>query len=175
MLNQPSDLYDAIQAGLENRLAQGVTVASYADFGEVEVVDAMVLIEFEQSSPATRGHDGRYCHQYDIVLHAVVGRHRRRAELEAINLSAAIERVVDESIWGLPQQQVEAPENIRSGPSMFKAGSDGYEAWGVGFCQRIYLGPSLLEDDPIVQEVLITTTPPADADDPEQYEKVPDA
>ncbi|TOE71994.1 hypothetical protein CGJ36_22635 [Vibrio parahaemolyticus] len=174
-LKQPSDLYDAIQAELESRLADEVIVASYADFGDVQVVDAMVLIEFEQTSPATRGHDGRYCHQYDITLHAVVGRQRQRAELEAINLAAAIERVTDENLWGLPYQQVDRPENIRSAPSMFKVGSDGYDAWGVSFRQRIYLGASLLDDDPVVREVWTVTTPPADADDESQYERVPDA
>ena len=175
MMQQPSDFYDAIRGTLESRLSDDVAVESYADFGEVEVVDAMVLIEFEKSEPATRGHDGRYCHQYDITLHAVVGRQRQRAELEAINLAAAIERVADENLWGLPYQQVDRPENISSAPSIFKTGSDGYEAWGVSFRQRIYLGASLLDDDPVVREVWMVTTPPADADDESQYERVPDA
>lgn len=174
-MQQPSDFYDAIQAELEARLADGVTVESYADFGEVQVVDAMVLIEFEKSEPATRGHDGRFGHQFDITLHAVVGRQRPRAELEAINLSAAIERVVDENLWGLPYQQVDRPEAISAAPSIFKTGTDGYEAWGVSFRQRIYLGASLLDADPVVKEVWVATTPPADIDDPAQYEQVPDA
>jgi len=169
-MKQPSDLYDAILNTLQQRLADGVTVVSYADFGEVELFDAMVLIEFEQSSSATRGHDGRFCHQYDITLHAVVGRHRQRAELEAINLSAAIERVIDENLWGLPSTQIDLPENIKSAPSIFKAGSDGYDAWGVSFNQRIYLGASLLDDDPIVREVWVATLP-KDADDINQYDK----
>jgi hypothetical protein len=169
-MKQPSDYYDAISNSLTLRLADGVTISSYADFGDVELLDAMVLIEFEQSAGATRGHDGRYCHQYDITLHAVVGRQRQRAELEAINLSAAIERVVDENLWGLLSTQIDNPENIKSAPSIFKAGSDGYEAWGVSFNQKIYLGASLLDDDPIVREVWVATMP-EDADDIDEYEK----
>lgn len=171
MLEKPSDLYDAIEKGLEARLAQGITFDDYADFDDVKLVDAMVLIEFQESTSASRSHDGRYCHQYDITLHAVVGKRRRRAGIEVVNMSAAIERVADENRWGLPFKQIDAPENIRASPSFFKKGSDGYEAWGVSFRQRIYLGRSLLEDDPEVREVWVATNP-LDDNDPNQYEAI---
>jgi hypothetical protein len=169
---QPSDLYDAIATTLAVRLADGVTISGYAEFGETLVSDAMVLIEFEQTSPATRSHDGRYCHQYDITLHAVVGRQRKRAALESINLAASIERVTDGNLWELPSQQIDRPENLRSGPSLFQVGSDGYEAWGVSFRQRIYLGPSLLDDDPVVREVWMSIGSQVDADSNDSYEKI---
>lgn len=170
-LKQPSDFYDAISDSLETEL-NGVTMLSYAEFGDVDVSDAMVLIEFEEAHPCEASAEGRKGYDYQITLHAVVGRHRHRPELEAINLSAAIAQVVEYNKWGIPGLQAGWPEKIRQAPSMFKKGADGYEAWGVSFSQKIYLGPSLLDDDPVVSDVWMTITPPADADDVEQYERV---
>ncbi len=67
-----------------------------------------------------------------------------------MNLSAAVQRVATDALWGLPFDQIKRPEQLRAEPSFFKDGSDGYDAWGVSFSQRIGLGPSLAEEDPIV-------------------------
>lgn len=170
-LKQPSDFYDAISSVLEAKL-KGVTMLSYAEFGDADVADAMVLIEFEEALPCDPSAEGRKGYDYQITLHAVVGRHRHRPELDAINLSAAIAQVVEYNKWGIPGLQAEWPEGIRQAPSMFKKGAHGYEAWGVSFSQKIYLGPSLLDDNPVVSDVWMTVTPPANSDNPEEYEKV---
>lgn len=172
-LNQPSDFYDAIADELARRLAAGVAVKSYGDFSPAEAIDATVLIEFGEIAPAPRSHDGRTGHQCEITLHAVMGRQRQRAELDAINLAAALQQVVNENLWQLPYRQVDTPRDIQADPSLFKAGAEGYEAWGVRFRQCIYLGPSLLEDDPVVRDVWLAVTPPADVDDPDQYDEIP--
>ncbi len=173
-LKQPSDLYDAMLDTLQSTLAEGVTVADYADLGTVKIVDALVLIEFEQSTPAPLNNDGRFCHQYDITLHAVLGRHRQRPALDALNLAAVLERVVNKNLWNLPSTQIDWPENIRAAPSLFKPGTDGFESWGVSFSQAIYLGNSLLKNNPIVTGVWLAINPD-NPDDETQYEGVNNA
>ncbi len=168
-LKHPSDLFDAIVEVLEDRLAEGVEVATYEKFSGSLNGDSLILIEFESSSPAVRGHDGRYCHEYLLTLHGLVSAARDRAEVEAVNLSAALERVVDCNRWGFAGRDVYAPDNIRSAPSMFKKGESGYEAWGTSFTQKIFLGKSLLPDDPVVKEIWLSNDPAADESG---YEKV---
>lgn len=148
-LAEPSDLFDAIRETLLERL-RGVQVDDYAGFEHDTVVDALVLIEFEQSAPATRGNDGRYCHEFTLMVHGVVGRQRKRAGLAAINLASAIERIVDLNCWGIDPDQIDVPEAIHSEPSLFKSGAHGFEAWGCNFRQRVYLGDSGYPEDPVL-------------------------
>lgn len=173
-LHNPSDFYDAISAEMIRRL-DGISVDNYNQFGDKVIGDGMVLIEFERGDNAGRKNDGRIGHNYSITLHGVVGRHRHRADLEALNLSAAIERVVVDNRWQLPWEQISEPSEISSAPSIFKHGADGYEAWGVSFNQTIYLGKRLAAGDDPVKEIWATITPPADPDDIAQYQKVDNA
>lgn len=169
LLNNPSDLFFAIGDDLIEKIPE-ISVGNYDEFDE-PIGDAMVLIEFERTMPAIRGRDGRYAHSFAVTLHAVVGRWRRWAPLEATNLAAIIERIADNNRWALPPDQVDPPEDMHSSPSIFKSGERGYEAWGVNFRQTIYLGESWAIEDPI-------TTAPAgiayawqvDIDDPANYQ-----
>lgn len=170
-LNNPSDLFFAIGDALLAQIPE-IRVGNYDEFDE-PVGDAMVLIEFERTQPAVRGRDGRYAYNFTVTLHAVVGRWRRWAPLEATNLAAIIERLTADNRWSLPSNQVDPPEpdSLHSGPSIFKAGERGYEAWGVNFRQTIYLGESWASEDPV------TTAPPGvayawqvDIDDPANYQ-----
>ncbi len=172
-LKEPSDLYDAIVETLGAKLIDGMVFRDYNEFS-VMLADQMILIEFEQTGPGQRGPDGRYGHEYHITIHAVLSGARRRAALEAVNLAAAVERVTFDCIWGLPSVQCKRPENIRSAPSMFQKGDEGYEAWGVSFNQRIYLGPSLLDDDPVFESAMIAINP-TDSNDESQYSEVDSA
>jgi hypothetical protein len=151
-LEQPSDLFDAIRAVLLERI-RDIHVGNYDDFGAAEAGRAgtggEILIEFERTTPAERAPDGRYGYEYAITLHCVVGRHRHRAALEAVNLAAVVQRVATDALWGLPVDQIKRPEQLRAEPSFYKQGANGYDAWGVSFNQRITLGPSLAEEDPI--------------------------
>lgn len=169
-LANPADLFFAIGDTLLELIPE-ITVGNYDEFDK-PVGDATVLIEFERTMPATRGHDGRYAHDLAITLHAVVARWRRWAPLEAVNLATVIERIVDDNRWSLPPGQCEPPdpETLHSAPSIFQTGERGYEAWGVHFRQTIYLGESWAEEDPV------TTAPgglayawQVDIDDPDNY------
>lgn len=167
-LVMPSQLYQAIDEEIKRRVR--VTTAGYEEFGEVELNDALVLIEFEADRTGSgqdgviRSPDGRLGYRYDITLHGVVSRARKHAGLEVINLAASLKYVVVDNIWGLPQQQVKRPELMDSEPSIVKPGDDGYLAWAVPFRQTAYLGGSLLEDDPIVKRVFLAVNPDDPAD-----------
>lgn len=180
-LEQPSDLFDAIRAVLLDRL-RGVRVDNYDEFGSAETglheIDGEILIEFERVTPTERWPDGRFGYDYSITLHSVVGRHRHRAAIEAVNLAAAVQRVATDTIWGLPPDQIKRPEQMRAEPSLFKEGSDGYDAWGVSFSQRIALGPVLAEEDPKVVGhagiAWLSRDPTLDPDDEASYEPIPE-
>lgn len=180
VLDKPSDLFDAIRAVLLDQI-QRVQVDNYDEFGSVEIGAAgtggEILIEFERATPTDRWPDGRYGYDYAITLHCVVGRHNHRAALEAVNLSAAVQRVATDALWGLPVDQIKRPEQLRAEPSFFKDGADGYDAWGVSFTQRIGLGPSLAEEDPVTTALpgiaWLSRDPELYPLDPASYEQPP--
>lgn len=180
-LEQPSDFFDAIRDVLLDRI-QGIRVDNYDEFGSAETglheVDGEILIEFERATPTERWPDGRFGYDYSITLHCVVGRHRHRAALDAVNLSAAVAQVATDTIWGLPSDQVKRPEQMRAEPSLFKEGSDGYDAWGVSFSQRFALGPVLAEEDPKVGGhagiAWLSRDPTLDPDVESSYEPIPE-
>jgi hypothetical protein len=148
VIEQPSEVFDGITETLLARIA-GITVGNYDEFNGV-TGDAMVLIEFEQSSPAKHSNDGRPGSRYRITLHGVVAKHRRRAPLEAVNLTSALQRVVAAKAahrWGFNHRAIGVPENVSSAPSMFAGGEHGYEAWGVSFEQVIYVGEPLADPE----------------------------
>lgn len=141
VIEQPSDVFDAIAATLQERIA-GITIGNYDEFGGI-VGDAMVLIEFEQASPVPGSNDGRPGDRHRITLHGLVARHRRRAPVEALNLASAISRVARDARycrWGFSSKAIRAPENVASSPSVFMEGERGYDGWGVSFEQIVYLG-----------------------------------
>ena len=168
-LDAPSDLFFAIGDALLAAIP-GIDIGNYDEFDEC-VSDATVLIEFEHTAPAVRDNSGRYAHEFHITLHAVVGRWRQYAVLEAVNLASLIERAVDTNCWRLPGDRIELPRDLRAAPSIFKKGRDGFEAWGVSFSQTIYLGPSLLDEDPVtVAGPHIANAWEVDADNPATYD-----
>jgi len=142
VIEQPSEVFDRIADALVARI-NGITVGNYDEFNGV-TGDAEVLIEFERSAPANHSNDGRPGSRYRITLHGVVAKRRRRAPLEAVNLTSALQRVVVSKAdhrWGISHRAISAPEDVSSAPSMFSGGEHGYEAWAVSFEQVIYLGP----------------------------------
>lgn len=137
-LNQVSDLFFAIGDAI-HAAGLGVDVANYDDF-DGTVRHATVLIELERTTPAVKQNDGRYVHAVTVTLHGVVGRWRKHAALEAVNLATCLERLADSNRWGFQGRFCGLPEDMRSGPSMFQRGSDGYDAWAVTFRQSLAIG-----------------------------------
>jgi hypothetical protein len=168
-LNQLSDLFFAIGDAVHGA-GLGVSVANYEEFNG-KVGDATVLIELERTSPATRQNDGRYAHDVTVTLHAVVARGRKHANLEAINLATALERLADCNRWGFHGRQCNYPEELHSGPSIFQRGADGYDAWGVTFRQRLAIGE-------VTPEPILNTAPlvafgwQVNPDDPASYQQL---
>ncbi|EMW3876299.1 hypothetical protein ABLT12_28595 [Pseudomonas aeruginosa] len=166
-LNQLSDLFFAIGDAV-HAAGLGVSVANYEEF-DGKVGDATVLIELERTTPATRHNDGRYVHDVSVTLHAVVARWRKYANLEAINLATALERLADCNRWGFHGRQCNYPEDLHSGPSIFQRGAEGYDAWGVTFRQRLAIGE--VEPEPTLNTApLVAFTWRVDPDDPANYQ-----
>lgn len=149
-LNQLSDLFFAIGDAI-HAAGLGVSVDNYDDF-DGRVGHATVLIEIERTTPGERQNDGRYVHVVTVTLHAVVSRFRKHANLEAINLATALERLADCNRWGLPGRQCDLPAELHSGPSMFQRGADGYDAWSVTFRQGLAIGH-------VEPEITLSTAP----------------
>jgi len=149
-LNQLSDLFFAIGDAI-HAAGLGVSVDNYDDF-DGRVGHATVLIEIERTTPGERQNDGRYVHVVTVTLHAVVSRFRKHANLEAINLATALERLADCNRWGLPGRQCDLPADLHCGPSMFQRGADGYEAWSATFRQGLAIGY-------VEPEILLNTAP----------------
>lgn len=147
-LNQVSDLFFAIGDAI-HAAGLGVNVSNYDDFDGL-VGDAEVLIEFERTSPETISNDGRPVHRVTVTLHAVISRSRTFSSLEATNLATALERLATHNRWGLPGRQCDYPEELRSGPSIFQRGADGYDAWGCTFKQKLSIGPDRSPADPVL-------------------------
>lgn len=169
-LNQVSDLFFAIGDAI-HAAGLGVDVANYDDW-DGKVRHASVLIELERTTPAVRQNDGRYTHAVTVTLHAVVGRWRKHSALEAVNLATCLERLADRNRWGFHGRNCEQPCEMRSGPSMFQRGADGYDAWGATFQQVVTPG-----EPPA--EILLNTAPlvayswqVADLDNPESFHQL---
>lgn len=137
-LDQVSDLFFAIGDAV-HAAGLGVDVANYDDW-DGSSGHATVLIEFERTVPSTRQNDGRYAHDLTVTLHAVVGRFRKHAALEAVNLATCLERLADNNRWGFRGRNCEPPRELHSGPSIFQGGTDGYDAWGCTFKQIVTPG-----------------------------------
>jgi hypothetical protein len=172
-LDRVSDLFFAIgDAILQADI--GVSVGNYDAFDGV-VRDATVLIELEGTAPADRSNDGRIGHQVNVTLHGVVARWREHAALEAANLATLLERLAKDNRWGLPGRQCGFPQNLRSGPSMFQNGAEGYDAWAASFTQTVYIG-DVLEVDPVITAMPLAACSwqVPSLDDPAQYRPIED-
>jgi hypothetical protein len=148
-LDRLSDLFFAVGDAII-ALNLGVNVGNYNEFAGDVVGDGTILIEIEGTKRVARSNEGRTGHRVRVTLHAVVGGWREHANLEAANLASVLQDLVDDTRWGLPGRQCSIPEEMSTGPSMYSEGRAGYEAWCVTFWQTIYLGPSLLEEDPVI-------------------------
>lgn len=168
-LNKVSDLFFAIGDAI-HAAGFGVDVANYDDF-DGKVGDAMVLIEIERTSPATKSNDGRHVHDVTVTLHAVVARWRKFSALEAANLATLLERLADTNRWGFHGRQCQYPSDLHSGPSIFQKGRDGYDAWGCTFRQALAPGPDKLPEDPVMtgMPLVAESWRVTDMDDPAQY------
>lgn len=169
-LNQVSDLFFAIGETI-HAAGLGVDVANYDEW-DGTVRHATVLIELERTTPGVKQNDGRYTHAVTVSLHAVVGRFRKHAALEAVNLATCLERLADCNRWGFHGRNCEMPCEQRSGPSIFQRGTDGYDAWAVSFKQIVTPG-----EPPA--EILLNSAPLVafswqvdDLDNPENYHQL---
>ena len=169
-LNQVSDLFFAIGEAI-HAAGLGVDVANYDEW-DGTVRHATVLIELERTTPGVKQNDGRYTHAVTVSLHAVVGRFRKHAALEAGNLATCLGRPADCNRWGFHGRNCEMPCEQRSGPSMFQRGTDGYDAWAATFKQVVTPG-----EPPA--EILLNSAPLVafswqvdDLDNPEDYHQL---
>ncbi|HCE6978406.1 TPA: hypothetical protein NHP34_006055 [Pseudomonas aeruginosa] len=169
-LNQVSDLFFAIGDAI-HAAGLGVDVANYDDF-DGTVGHAKVLIELERTTPGVKQNDGRSTHAVTVTLHAVVGRWRKHAALEAANLATCLERLADNNRWGFHGRNCEPPCELHSGPSMFQRGADGYDAWGATFKQVVTPGEPPAEIRLNAAPLVAFSWRVDDLDNPENYHQL---
>lgn len=171
--DRPSQLYDQIEDYLTQLMGDELAIEGYVEFGHTVVEAPTLLIEFELGRPGIRSGDGRYCHGYHVSIHCLVPNSMSRSALVALNLAADVERVVDENRWGIDSGQIDAPNLVRTEPSLFQQGVEGFEGWAVSWSQNLYLGPSLLEPDEERSSVRLAINP-VNPDELDEYQQLED-
>ncbi|EMY6817450.1 hypothetical protein ABCL21_004468 [Vibrio parahaemolyticus] len=166
--DRPSQLYDQIEQLLTQLMGDELAVKGYEEYGRAAIDSPTLLIEFEDGRPGVRGGDGRYCHGYHISVHCLIPNSVKRSALVALNVAADVERFVDENRWGIDSRQIDAPEHLRTEPSLFQQGAEGFEGRAVSWKQNLYLGNSLLEPDEFRGGIRLAVNP-SNQDDAGSY------
>lgn len=168
ILNRPSEFYTAVVDGLIEKISGDVDVKRYADFNSQEVSGIQLYVEVSGFHPATRQADGRRAQKLMITVHCLVSRAIEGADLKALDLASAVDRIVDLNRWGLGGS-VEAPKNVTAGEGMIGAGENAFEGWEVSWSQTVYLGESASYLDEKRGGIRFAINP-ADASDPNEYQ-----
>lgn len=170
ILNKPSEFYDAVVNGIQQRISRDVAVTRYGQFNSETVSGIQVFVEVEDFAAVVLNQDGRFSQKLAVVIHCVVSRAIADADLKTIDLASAIGRIVNLNVWQLGAA-VDWPENITAGAGMLSTGENGFEGWEVRFNQTIYLG-DIPVVEPVVESVLYATNP-NNENDPTEYKEVP--
>lgn len=169
-LNRPSEFYDAVVNGLKAKISDDVDVLRYANFNHQEVRGIQLYVEIGDFGHAIRHSDGRRAQKMRINVHCIVSRGIEDADLKALDLASAVDRIVDTNCWDLGVA-VEVPENVSGNEGMMSTGKNAFEGWEVSWYQTIYLGDVLIFD-PTLKNVFMSVNPenPGSSD---EYQKVP--
>lgn len=171
-LNKPSEFYTAVVDGLKTKLSADVDVLRYANFNTQEVQGIQLYVEIGDFGHAIRHPDGRRAQKMRINVHCIVSRGIEEADLKALDLASAVDRIVDVNCWELGEA-VEVPENVSGNEGMMSTGENAFEGWEVSWYQTIYLGEVSIFD-PAVKDVLMSVNPESQGSS-DEYERVPDA
>ncbi len=170
-LNSPSEFYTAVVDGLKDKISNDVDVLRYAKFNSQEVSGIQLYVEVSGFSGVVRHADGRRAQRLQLTVHCLVSRAIEEADLKALDLASAVDRIVDVNCWGLGEA-VEVPENVSANEGMISTGENAFEGWEVAWYQTVYLGETSIFD-PKVKDVLMSVNP-ENEDDGSEYERVPD-
>ncbi|WP_163836969.1 hypothetical protein [Spartinivicinus ruber] len=146
-INQISDFYYAVVEGLKPHLHEAIKIENFFEFGEaaIHTHQLMVFVELAEINPAPPSPDGRHGQQVGVILHCFASQALPHANVKAMDLASAIERVLSNpNPWHLTPV-VLPPEQVVCEPGFFKPGSQGFESWQIAFTQTVYLG----EPDPV--------------------------
>ena len=166
-LNSPSDFYTSVVNGLRARITHDVDVLRYAKFSSHEVSGIQLYVEVTGFDSAVRHADGRRAQRLQLTVHCLVSRGIEEADLKALDLASAVDRIVDVNCWGLGNA-VEVPENLSANEGMISTGENAFEGWEVSWYQTIFLGESSVFD-PEVKKVLVSVNS-SDESDCSEYE-----
>ena len=176
-INNPSELYDAIQSAIEKNLTDAgtdISVGGYSDWGPESEKPREILIELGMMTPGKLSNDGRKSQTFEVILYACFSRGEKKAALLAMNLASALARLADRNRWGFHHTACSRPENIQAEPSFMTQATDttkGFEAWECRFDQTVYLGSDPWADEE-VRNIIAIAINPEDPDDDNEYNDV---
>ena len=91
--------------------------------------------------------------------------------LQAIDLAAEVERLIDQNRFGIDPKCTGAPEIQVNGDTSYLFGFDGVVARGVQWIQPLYLGRDYFADDEVRSSIWLAVNP-KDPDDHGEYSQV---
>jgi len=171
VIDTPGQFYEQVVGELKSKLVDSLQFIEYAKIWGTEVTGPSVVIQFEDAHPGTRQATGRYTHRYIITAHCLVPTSTEKALLQAVDLTAEIERLIDLNRWGIDPKCIGAPEIQVNGDTSYLFGFDGVVARGVQWIQPLYLGQDYFADDEVRSSVWLAVNP-KDPDNPEEYHQI---
>lgn len=145
-LNSPSAMYNAVIHGLKDRMVETVEVKPYSSFNTDKVAGIQLYVEVPSFSSGTMRADGCYAQQMEFTVHCLVSLAIENAELRALDLASAVDRIVQRNRWGL-SGAVDEPQHVSASEGLIGTGRNAFEGWVVTWHQTVYLGKPNVPDD----------------------------
>lgn len=145
-ITAPGEYFAQVMAVFRERITQSITVMGYDDIWHQEVISPSVVIQLEDSHPGPRHPSGKYTHRMTVTAHCILPTSIPGAILQATDLAAEVERIVDLNNFGISVDCCGLPEIQVNGDTSFLFGIDGMVARGVQWIQPLYLGKDWFED-----------------------------
>jgi hypothetical protein len=170
-IESPGQFYDRVIDAFRQSLTDKIEIVGYDDVWDREIAQPCLVVQFEDAHPGTRQTTGRYEHRYMLTAHCVIPTSRPRANIDAVDLAAEVERQLDLNRFGIAPECIGAPEIQVNGDTSYLFGFDGIVARGVQWIQPLYLGHDYFGADEERGSVWLAVNP-SDPDDRNQYGKI---
>ncbi|MGL4755653.1 MAG: hypothetical protein ACRCXB_25110 [Aeromonadaceae bacterium] len=150
MITTFTALHDEMEKTLLEQIPALTTVQAYRDEPTDGIQTPAVLIGVDEMGAGNRVTGGRLAFDCTFSAYCLLSAQTIRAELEVINMAAAVGAAVAGSRWS-DGGSVSRPEGITAVPGVFQSNGHGFECWIVSWRQTVHLGrnwcpPDLVND-----------------------------